>query len=114
MKKAAHTFSRPARALGKKQLERLMGLASPSSLLVVGDDVSASLVKRGLLKPHFEDKPDAWHRITPSGIRALADAYEAGQLEPMMKPFPPKHAPDLASKAQSVREFLKTEVGGND
>lgn len=85
------------RPLGKLQLERLMGLASPSCLLVVGDALSKSLVARGLLKPHFSEKPDAWHRITASGLRALADAYEAGQLDQFMKTFPPKNR--LASPA---------------
>lgn len=78
------------RPLGKLQLERLMGLASPSMLLIVGDKLSQSLVARGLVKPHFRKKPDAWHRITPAGMRVLADAYEAGQLKQFMKDFPPK------------------------
>lgn len=77
-----------ARPLGKLQLERLMGLASPSCLMIVGDAVSGSLVKRGLLRPNFPDTPEAWHRITPAGLRALADAYEAGLLAQFMKPFP--------------------------
>jgi len=76
--------------LGKLQIERLMGLASPSCLMVVGDKVSASLVKRGLLKPYFPDKPDAWHRITPAGMRVLANAFESGQLDQFMKKFPSK------------------------
>lgn len=80
------------RPLGRLQLERLMGLASPSCLMVVGDAVSKSLVRRGLLKPHFPDNPEAWHRITPSGMRALAEAYEAGQLDQFMKTFPPERA----------------------
>ena len=75
--------------LGKNQLQRLMGMASPSSLLVVGDDlVSRSLVKRGLVKPKLPDSPDAWLQITPAGMRALADAYEAGQLDQFFK-WPP-------------------------
>jgi len=78
------------RPLGKNQLERLMGLASPSMILIVGDKLSNSLVSRGLLRPNFPDAPEAWHRITPAGMRVLADAYEAGQLEPFMKPFPRK------------------------
>jgi hypothetical protein len=78
------------RPLGKLQLEFLMGLASPSCLMVVGNAVSKSLVKRGLLRPHFPDKPDAWHRITPNGLRAIADAFEAGQLDRFMKTFPPQ------------------------
>jgi hypothetical protein len=76
------------RPLGKLQLEKLMGLASPTRLLIVGDAVSRSLVKRGLLKANFSDSPDAWHRITPAGMRVLADAYEAGELARFMKPFP--------------------------
>ncbi len=76
------------RPLGKLQLERLMGLGSPSMLMVVGDAVSTSLVKRGLLKPNFPDEPDAFHRITPAGMRALADAYEGGLLDQFMKKFP--------------------------
>ena len=83
------------RQLGKLQLERLMGLASPSCLMIVGDKVSESLVKRGLLKPHFPDNPEAWHRITPAGMRVLADAYEAGQLEQFMKGFPPKRGAEI-------------------
>jgi len=76
------------RPLGKLQLERLLGLASPAMLLIVGDAISKSLVKRGLLKPRFRNSPDAFHGITPAGMRALADAYEAGKLKQFMKPFP--------------------------
>ncbi|HYD66113.1 hypothetical protein [Azospirillum sp.] len=79
-------------------MERLLGLASPSMLLVVGDAVSKSLVKRGLLKPRLRNRPDAWHGITPAGLRALADAYEAGKLKQFMQPFPPKRRGDRKSK----------------
>lgn len=66
-----------------------MGLGSPSTLLVVGGDlVSRSLVKRGLVAPRLPEKPDAWLQITPAGMRALADAYEAGQLDQFFK-WPP-------------------------
>jgi len=75
------------RPLGKLQLELLLGLARPSSVLVVGDKVSASLVKRGSLRAEHDDKPDAFHRITPQGMRELADAYEAGHLKQFMKPM---------------------------
>lgn len=85
------------RPLGKLQLERLMGLASPSCLMIVGDKVSESLVKRGLLKPHFPDNPEAWHRITPDGMRLLADAFEAGQLDRFMKTFPPERGVSLSN-----------------
>lgn len=78
------------RPLGKHQLQLLLGLASPSMLLIVGNDLSKSLVKRGLLKPRLRKRPEAWHAITPAGMRVLADAYETGQLKQFMKPFPPK------------------------
>jgi hypothetical protein len=84
------------RPLGKLQLELLMGLSSPSMMMVVGSAVSKSLVKRGLLKPNFPDNPDAWHRITPTGLRVLADAYEAGELAQFMKPFPPAAKPGFS------------------
>lgn len=85
------------RPRGINQLHRLLGLASPSCLLIVaGDKVSKSLAARGYCAPHFPDKPDAWHRITPSGMRALADAYEAGHLNQFMKKFPCEETGDKA------------------
>jgi len=91
------------RPLGKQQLQRLLGLASPSSLLIVGDAVSKSLVKRGLLKPNFPDDWGTWHRITPAGMRVLADAYEAGLLDQFMKEFP-KREPKRAAYWQAKGE----------
>lgn len=77
--------------LGKNQLQRLLGLASPGMLLVVGDDrVSKSLVARGLIAPRDGTDRLAFLGITPNGMRVLADAYEAGELAQFMKPFPPK------------------------
>lgn len=84
------------RPLGKLQLRLLMGLSSPSMMMVVGDGVSTSLVKRGLLRPNYPDTPEAFHRITPAGMRALADAYEAGQLAQFMKPLK-RHGPAPSS-----------------
>ncbi len=70
------------RPLGRNQLERLLGLASPSSLLVVGGDrVSESLVRRGLLQPKKPEDSNGWLQITPAGMRALADEFEAGTLD---------------------------------
>lgn len=86
------------RPLGKHQLRRLMGLASPGCMLVVAHDaVSKSLVKRGLTAPKLPDEPDAWHGITPNGLRALADAFETGKLQQFMKPFPPERKADNAN-----------------
>lgn len=87
------------RPLGRNQIERLLGLASPSSLLIVGDDrVCRSLVTRGLLAPHFPNDRHAWLRITPAGMRVLAELYEAGCLDQFFKQFPPnKGAPKVAA-----------------
>lgn len=75
-----------SKKLGKRQLERLLSLASPTMLLIVGDDrVSQSLVRRGLVAPKWPDKPTAWLHITPQGMRVLADALAAGDLEQFMK-----------------------------
>lgn len=77
------------RPLGKNQLQRLLGLASPGCYLIVGGDrVSNSLIARGFVAPRFSDDPKAWLRITPAGMRALADAFEGGKLEQFFKPFP--------------------------
>ena len=71
-----------ARPLGKNQLERLLGLANPCSLLVVGGEpVIESLVKRGLLKPKSKTNPKAFMQITPAGMRTPAGALEAGELD---------------------------------
>lgn len=78
-------MSKP-RPLGKNQLERLLGLASPYSLLVVGGEpVIESLAKRGLLKPKSKANPKSFMQITPAGMRALADAFEAGLLDQFFK-----------------------------
>jgi hypothetical protein len=72
--------------IGKNQLQQLLGLASPNSLLIVGRDrVSQSLVKRGLLAPKKANDPGAWLQVTPAGMRVLADAFEAGLLERFFK-----------------------------
>lgn len=72
--------------LGALQLERLFALANPSMYLIVGDDrLSQSLVRRGLLRPKSRKHPRAMLHITPSGLRALADAYERGDLKRLMK-----------------------------
>lgn len=83
--------------LGKHQLNLLATMASPFSALIVKDRVAVSLAKRGLLAPHFAGKKgvgsgpaatnrDSFFGITPAGLRALADAYEAGQLEQFLDP----------------------------
>ena len=70
------------RPLGKEQLRIMLAMGSPSMLLVTPPGRSEkALVKRGLLS---RTKGGA-HRITPAGMRALADAFEAGKLEQFMR-----------------------------
>lgn len=73
------------RALGKQQLGLLAALGSPNRFLIVGDRREAqSLLRRGLLMAHAPATPevpwDTYLQITPAGLRALADAFEAGRI----------------------------------
>lgn len=71
--------------IGPRQRRLLAQLARPGSALIVGDDVSRSLVRRGLLE---EDTPgsDSILTITPAGLRVLADEAEAGRVDLKIKP----------------------------
>ncbi|MBN9472081.1 MAG: hypothetical protein J0J10_25275 [Bosea sp.] len=72
--------------LGTQQLRLLCGLGSPGTALVVPDRISNSLVTRGLLRNTHPSKP-GMQRITPAGLRQLADDLEAGRLDQFTK-FP--------------------------
>lgn len=74
-------------AFGRHQLCLLASMGSPFSLLVVGDRLAASLVARGLLEPrNRKGLADGFLGVTPKGLRDLADALEAGQLEQFFAP----------------------------
>lgn len=63
--------------LGKNQRDLLGKMAGIHMALVVGDALSASLVRRGLLAA----EPDgSFARITPAGLRAVAAEMETGRL----------------------------------
>lgn len=68
------------RPLGKRQWSLLKGLASPGMFLILGDKVSDSLVRRGLLVSRAADG-DGLLQITPAGMRMVADAWEAGEID---------------------------------
>ena len=72
--------------LGKHQLCLLASMASPFSLLIVGDKISRSLEKRGLLAPHSLKTNDGFFGVTPTGLRELAGALERGELEQFTDP----------------------------
>lgn len=64
--------------LGRRQLELLTLCANPTGLLLLAPDrLSASLVRRGMLR---QLKSPGACCITPAGLRGLADALEAGQV----------------------------------
>jgi hypothetical protein len=80
--------SRPVtRPLGHNQLLTLLHMASPAMILLTPDQIAWSLHRRGLLQRHPAGA-GALH-ISPAGMRCLADAYEAGQLDRFM-PVAPK------------------------
>lgn len=76
-------MSAPVRPLGTRQLETLMTLSSPSLSQVVPDKVARSLERRGYLKP-LSGRSDGFLVITPAGMRASADALEAGLYRQFM------------------------------
>lgn len=73
-----HSGRPMARPLGPRQLEVLLLLASPTTLLLTPDHAARSLVGRGLLARERLDCEAL--RITPAGLRQLADEMEAGRL----------------------------------
>lgn len=73
--------------LGRHQLDLLSGLACVNSALVVGNRLSDSLVRRGLLLA-TDAENNALVVLTPDGYRALADAIESGAI-----PWPPEFKP---------------------
>lgn len=63
--------------LGHKQLAMLHMLAGPGIVLVVAGKLSRSLCARGLAHEMIDG---GCVHITPAGLRALADAAEAGRI----------------------------------
>lgn len=67
--------------VGVNQLDLLAKLGSPLTVLLVGDDLSDSLLARGLVR---QEKKRRGIVITPAGLRALADALEAGRIDDVL------------------------------
>lgn len=78
--------------LGLNQLDLLAKLGSPLTMLIVGDALSDSLLARGLVR---QDRKRRGIVISPAGLRALADALEAGRLA------------DVAARIHARREATK-------
>lgn len=67
------------RPLGPKQIEALR-IFRPGSFAIVGDKQLRRLAQLGLLKAHGPEG-DSFYGITSAGLRALADAADAGRLD---------------------------------
>lgn len=64
--------------IGKRQLETLVALGSPTCAMIVPDKCAVSLVARGLLKV---SESGGFACITASGLRVLAEEMEAGRVD---------------------------------
>lgn len=76
--------------LGKRQLDRLAGMAHVGAAMVAPDALCRSLAARGLMEP-TGDQPgheDTFYVVTAAGFRAVADAIDAGDI---------RHRPDWAA-----------------
>lgn len=69
--------------LGKNQLRLLRGVGITAAV-VVPDALTRRLCELGLMKSVAAD--GSFAHITPNGLRALADAADAGQVELFVMP----------------------------
>jgi len=73
-----------AHRLGIRQLRYLMRLGNPWRSILVQDKAALQLVALGYLGPAPANRrwpAGALTRITPKGLRALADALESGRVD---------------------------------
>jgi len=70
--------------LGKRQLQFLRGVGVGAAV-VVPNRYSRRLCEVGLMKAHGAD--GSFAAITPAGLRALADAAEAGRITLFQMPI---------------------------
>lgn len=85
----------PDRPLGPKQLDALRGLAL-GLVGLVPDATDRSLIRRGMLR---QEDGDGCYCIAPAGLRALADAIEAGKVEDALTTFARRRAEKAARDA---------------
>jgi hypothetical protein len=67
--------------LGHRELCLLATMASPFSLLVVGDRIAERLAGKGYLATRSPKSGDGLLAVTPAALRRLADEMEAGNIE---------------------------------
>ena len=69
--------------LGKRQLELLIVLAQPNMIMCSPGKAATAMIERGLLRRPSHMKSAAV--ISSAGLRALADAMDAGLVEPTIE-----------------------------
>jgi hypothetical protein len=84
--------------VGINQLRTLIMTASPGRVLLTPSAGDRALVQRGLLR---EREPGGACCITPAGLRALADAMEAGRVDDALEAML-KEVAARAAKATSL------------
>lgn len=77
--------------LGTRQLELLRALAITRAL-VIHNKISRRLCEIGLMKAMGEDG-NSFICVTPAGLRAIADAADAGRIELFRMPERPAKTP---------------------
>ncbi len=86
------------RPLGRRQISALLRLASPELVQIVPDRITRTLVKRGDVELLANN---AWARITPQGLRSLADLLEQRKLDEFI---PHELTPTIFTTAKSFFE----------
>lgn len=80
--------------IGKRQLDFLAIMAGTGNAVVVGDKLIRTLADRGCLRA-LSAKGDSFYTITSAGLRAVADALDAGTLPAAtIEDFKPRPAHD--------------------
>lgn len=85
--------------VGDQQLRTLIVLASPTCIMLTSDKSSRAMVKSGLLQERNGGEATC---ITAAGLRALADAMEAGRVETALEAMK-KDAADRRAKIAAQR-----------
>jgi hypothetical protein len=68
--------------LGKNQIELLARMTGQGRAVVVGDKLIRSLAKAGCMSA-LSHNGDSFYVVTSAGLRAVADALDAGSLPPV-------------------------------
>lgn len=71
--------------LGDRQIEALTCVGNPTMTWLAGSTKTMlTLRDKGCVRPINPKEPDGCLVITPAGLRALADALEAGRIKQLL------------------------------